>query len=354
MKIQMKNQKKRTGLKSVLGLFLAGMLCGCGVSQINTNVTAGMGAIENLNYEEAITNFEKALENGEDERLIYRGLGIAYMGLTDYEQAIANFEQCLTLSDGMVQNMDYDVNYYLAASYYKSGQIEKAEDTYTAILNLKSSEEAYFLRGTMRLERGEYDSALEDFEQVLKITDNNERLFEIYEVLAKYGYQEIGQEYLQSALETNEAKMSVYDKGRLYYYLQDYRNACNYLEQARDAGPAEAYLYLGKAYEATGDYNYAASVYNSFLANDQTNARVYNQLGLCELQRQDYEAALSVFQTAMKIEENGIMQSLQFNEIIAYEYLGEYRKAAVLMDNYIKMYPDDQTAAREYEFLKTR
>ena len=49
-----------------------------------------------------------------------------------------------------------------------------------------------------------------------------------------------------------------------------------------------------------------------------------------------------------------MMQVLKMNEIVAYEKLGEYKQAAVLLGNYLKTYPDDETAKREYEFLKTR
>ena len=51
---------------------------------------------------------------------------------------------------------------------------------------------------------------------------------------------------------------------------------------------------------------------------------------------------------------SGMMQVLKMNEIVAYEKLGEYKQAAVLLGNYLKTYPDDETAKREYEFLKTR
>jgi len=56
----------------------------------------------------------------------------------------------------------------------------------------------------------------------------------------------------------------------------------------------------------------------------------------------------------MQIEDNGIMQILAFNEIVTYEYMGEYKKAAVLLDSYLKMYPDDENAKREQQFLLTR
>ena len=49
-----------------------------------------------------------------------------------------------------------------------------------------------------------------------------------------------------------------------------------------------------------------------------------------------------------------MQQTLSFNEIVAYEYLGEYKKAAVLLDSYLQAYPDDETAKREKQFLQTR
>ena len=38
------------------------------------------------------------------------------------------------------------------------------------------------------------------------------------------------------------------------------------------------------------------------------------------------------------------------NEIVAYENLRDFGKAASLLESYLKTYPDDTTAKREYEF----
>lgn len=347
--------------KKIIIMFAAfslsiGLLSGCGKNIENPNITDGMEKISQLDYNGALTSFEAARTAGENERLIYRGIGLAYMGLTDYAQAIENFIACLQLSDGRIQNMDFDVNYYLAAAYYKSGDASNAERTYDAILNLRPEESnAYYLRGTARLVLGEYEKAQEDFDRVLALTSGEcDRLISIYQVLEENGYREIGRQYLQTALSENGERMKAYDKGRIYYYLEDYQQACNFLEESRDTGTAESYLFLGKAYEATGDYNYASSVYNSYIAKDTTNAAVYNQLGLCRMKQGDYQQALETFQTAMNIENNGMIQTLKFNEIVAYEYLGDFQRAAVLMNNYVSTYPDDTKAQREYEFLKTR
>ncbi len=350
----MRMRKKKKWMVLAGGLLAVGMLAGCKTSGEKINNATQL--LEQLNYEAALAEFDVAEEAGENGRLIARGRGIAYMGLTDYDKAIASFEAALSASDGFVQDVDFDVNYYLAAAYYKSGQSSEAEKAYDAILALRADEEdAYFLRGNVRLDRGNYEGAKADFDKVVSMdADNYDRLIEIYQALEYYGYKELGQEYLNNAMQAAGEKMDSYDSGRMYYYLGDYQKACVALEKARSKGDAESFLYLGKSYEATGDYNYAASVYNSWIAKDTSSAAIYNQLGLCEMQMGSYKRALDAFQAGMKIEGNTLMQTLAFNEIVAYEYLGEYQQASVLLDGYLKTYPDDEAAKREKQFLSTR
>lgn len=335
-------------------LLLAGVFTGCG--NTNEKVSSGMQMISELNYQGALAEFDRAEELSENARLISRGRGLAYMAMTDYEQAVNCFQESLSGSNGLVEPIDFDLNYYMAAAYTRNGQLQEAKTVYDAILALKPEEEdARFLRGGVLLGLGDYDNARTDYDRVLEMDPKNyDRLVQIYQELAHYGYKEAGKVCLQNALEAGESQMNAFDKGRIYYYMGEYQKAYIALEDAREKGGAESYLYLGKAYEATGDYNYASSVYNSYLAKDTGNAEVYNQLGLCELARKNYQAALEAFQTGMQIENNSIMQTLSFNEVVAYEYLGEYKKAAVLLDSYLGSYPDDENAKREQQFLATR
>lgn len=333
---------------------LAVTLAGCGGEGERTQ--GAMQLIQDLDYRGALEQLNQAEENGENARLVNRARGIACMGLTDYGQAAAYFEAALAESNGWVQNVDFDLNYYLAAAYAKNGQNSEAEGVYGAILALRPGEEdAYFLRGNVRLALGNYEGAKADFEKVISIDARNyDRLIEIYEVLDYYGYGEDGQAYLRTALESGGREMDKYASGRIYYYLGEYQNACLDLEEAREKGGVESYLYLGRAYEATGDYNYAANVYNSYLEKNEGNAEMYNQLGLCEMTRGEYGKALEAFQAGMQLENTAMTQTLAFNEIVAYERLGEYTQAYLLMGNYLTKYPDDQQARREYEFLSTR
>ncbi|MBO5166336.1 MAG: tetratricopeptide repeat protein [Lachnospiraceae bacterium] len=351
-------RQKHMRINILVGLVvLLAAFAGCGKKSGMSSIEEGMQYIAAMDYRAALTAFDAAQADGEDERLIARGRGIAYIGLTDYEAAIEHLRLCLAASDGAVIEMDYDVNYYLAAAYQKVGQYAEAEQIYDAILALKPQEtDAYYLRGNARLSQGQFEAAKEDFDMVIKLEPTNYgRLIQVYELLVSKGYREQGIEYLETALSERSAKMSAFDEGCINYYLGHYEEAQVLLEEAKKEGTADAYLYLGMAYEATGDYNYAiTNVYTSYLNKGDGNAEIYNQLGLCYMKQAEYARALEAFQNAMQIPDNGMMQTLQFNEIIAYEYLGEYTQATVLLDNYLKTYPDDEAAQREYGFLSTR
>ena len=333
------------------------MFCtGCGMSGNTENIDIAMEQIGALEYDSALETFQLAEEAGEDERLLYRGQGIAYLGKTMYTEAAQAFEKALACSDGRLENMDYDINYYLATAYYKMGDKDKAIQVYDAIVALREKEEdAYYLRGVIYIEKGDLEKAQADFNKAMELDpENYDRLIEIYCVLEANGYKTTGQEYLQAAIDGGTKNMTNYEKGRICYYLEDYDNARTYLEKARDNSGYEAVLFLGKTYETLGDNNYAISVYNTYLENGNANPQVLNQLGLCKLKAADYDGALTAFQTAMNMEDNGMMQTLKMNEIITYERLGEFKQASVLLESYLKSYPDDEVAKREYTFLKTR
>lgn len=349
-----KDGKKGKSICLAVCLLLAGILTGCGAAGEKTE--GAMELIGSLNYQDALGELDAAEENGENLRLINRARGIAYMGLTEYEQAIEAFKASLAGSNGIIQNIDFDLNYYLAAAYTKNGQYLEAKETYDAILALRGNQaDAYFLRGNAKMWLSDYEGAKNDFDRALALEPKNyDRLIQLYQVLEHFGRGEEGKTYLETALASGDKQMDQYVTGRIYYYLGEYQKAYLALEEAKEKGGAESYLYLGRAYEATGDYNYAANVYNSWLAKNEGNPEMYNQLGLCELNRGECQKALEAFQAGKQLGGGGMMQSLSFNEVVAYERLGDFEQARALLGTYLNNYPDDANAKREFEFLSTR
>lgn len=72
------------------------------------------------------------------------------------------------------------------------------------------------------------------------------------------------------------------------------------------------------------------------------------------MQLEDYPSALNALQSGLALEDTALRQTLSFNQIVVYEKQGDFKKAASLMSSYLRDYPDDETAAREYEFLRSR
>lgn len=330
-------------------------LTGCGEDK-SDNVMQGMQQIEALDYEGALASFDAATVNKENPQMVARGKGLAYMGLTQYDQAVEFLEKALTYSDEKPDQIDYDINYYLATAYYKSGQPDKAIKVYEAVTAMRPKEkDAYYLKGVIELEQGDVEAAMADFDRAVQIDEKDYDL-RINIACSCYdnGQEETGKSYLQAVLDENDKSLSDYNRGRISFYLGEYENARDYLERAKEEGGVEAVNLLGQTYEKLQDYNYAASVYSRFLENKGGDARIYNQLGLCQLKNGDYSSALANFQAAMQLEGTSMTQTLKYNEIVAYEYLGDFKQATVLMEKYLGLYPDDEKAKREYEFLKTR
>ncbi len=317
--------------------------------------SAGMELLTAGSYQDAAETFEAQVKGGTDLENGYRGLGIAYMGLGEYEKAAGALEKALEEAGVIPTAMEYDINYYLGSCYYKLGRYEDALTVYDAIVSLQGSDaDAYVMRGTVYAALGNTEKMNEDFSHAIALEPSNyDRIITIYQTMEQNGLAEEGKEYLRDTLTSRGDTMDMFNLGRLNYYCGEYETAKEALENVQDQN-YNVTNFLGRTYEALGDYNYATGVYQAYLEKDTSHAEVYNQLGLCQIRTGDYENALVSFQTGEKIEGNEIMQSLKLNEIITYERLGDFARAQVLMKEYIQKYPGDAKAQREYTFLQTR
>ncbi len=340
----------------VSGVFLIG---GCGSMQSHDNVDSALLHIENLEYTEAMESLDAAEAAGEDTRLLARARGIIYSNLGEYENAESELLKSLASSDGIPRDMDFDTNYYLADIYIKLGRYEDAIQVYDAILDLRSKDkDAYYLRGVARLYAKDHDGATADFAKAVALEPKNYDLkIMIYKALVSNGYEDEGAAILEACLSDTDPNMTNYEKGQISYYLGNNADAQSYLELARserDVDKASVVLLLGQTGEKQGDYNYAISVYKTFLAEEPEHADIYNQLGLCQVKMQDYENAIASFEAGLALDESDYNQALLLNEITAYEYAGNFAQAKTLMEKYRKVYPDDTDAEREEIFLSTR
>ena len=120
-----------------------------------------------------------------------------------------------------------------------------------------------------------------------------------------------------------------------------------------------------KGVESLENKDYAAAQENFQKAvEDKKNvADSYRGLGIAYYEQEKYKDALAAFEKAISYYEKALdhsdcaddmKQEIQFNVIVCYEKLEDWDNAKAKLEDYVTAYPDDEKAAKEAEFLKTR
>lgn len=318
-------------------------------------INLAMAYVETGEYQNALTQIEFALQLDPENQSAYRSKGIIYIALNDYDNAILALEQALHLADGFVGDMEYDILDYRAVAESKKGEYEKAIGTYTVLLNVGyKPAEHYYLRGSAYLLNGDLEAAQSDFSRAIENQKSSYDMYlNIYTALAQYGAESAGKVYLEEALKLNLGKKEDnFSKGKIYFLLGDYTNAISYLLKGSDN--PETNLYLGKIYMASGDKTQAFLTFQQYLETNPESGEVYNQLAYMRMEEGTYQEALSYLEAGLKCADLSTKKALLYNEAICYEYLLDFDTAKQKFKAYVAAYPDDEAAAREYEFLKTR
>ena len=253
------------------------LLGGCGKKPENKNLLAGMELVEQYDFQGALDSFDTALLNDEDLELVYRGRGIAYMGLGNYAEAETAFLESIKSAQGRASELVYDTNYYLASAYMKQGKYADAEAVYSAIIGLKKKEkDAYYMRACAVLRQNRYDDAVADFEKAFSLDSGDlDLVTDAYVEMQAAGFGEQGKSYIQDFMQKREKELKDGEKGIMYYYLEDYESARKYLDPFVNGNDASLSMILGQTYEKLGNMNYAAVVYQTYLGANEPDAAIY-------------------------------------------------------------------------------
>lgn len=155
----------------------------------------------------------------------------------------------------------------------------------------------------------------------------------------------------------------------------DYEGALNKLNEALDAsrGQVSELQYDILRYKAecqlrTGDISAARDSYNALLILDENNSNLAQYEGLlAELNALDeieksaelfeagsYADAAETYRQYAALDGTISGKTAWYNLAVCEEYSGNYEEAAELWQQYTDMYPDDESAAKEERFTKSR
>lgn len=122
--------------------------------------------------EDALTDFNQAIELRPDYAEAYANRGRLYVDRESYHEAITDFDKAIALSPKLTQAYG---NRGLA--YQNLGDDENATRDYTKAIELGYDSQSLWNRGMLRYALGCFNLAYEDFSEILKRADPNDPLY---------------------------------------------------------------------------------------------------------------------------------------------------------------------------------
>ena len=161
--------------------------------------------------------------------------------------------------------------------YFEQGQIDKAMDEFSQILELDfKNEHAHFGLGLCYYEKGEFDKALEEFGQVLRINPLHGK--------------------------------ATYSLGLCYDKKREFSQASEYYKQAIVLDPQNKYVYcqLGQVYLEQKQYDLALEAFKKAAEINPKMPSVHQGLGAIYFERNLYSLAEAEFQQTVLLDSDNI------------------------------------------------
>lgn len=227
----------------------------------------GLQYAEQENYQEAIEAFSEvinALKPDLAETYFQRGL--IYHRLGDYEQAVADYNKAIESNPELV-----GAYRKLAHVYYELGDYEQSIANCNRVIELAPDDtEAYVMRGIGYYSSGDSEQAFQDFDTYLETDPNPARAYNNVAWALAYTLDTNYEQALEFALRSVELDSYSYNQDTLalvYYKLEQYEKALEHYSIALSLNNENLTSYKGRGdvYLALGNKEAALTDYQTYL-----------------------------------------------------------------------------------------
>ena len=263
----------------------------------------------------------------------------------DYKSAIESFDRALanlSAEPWFFGEKQSEIHYYRGNANILLGDFQSAIQDFDQAIQINPQFEwAYNTRGIAYGFLGEYQRAIQDFDQAIQINPQYEWAYNnrgiAYSGLGNY--QRAIQD-LDHAIQINSKFAVGYSsRGFLYARLGNYQRAIQDFDQAIQINPqlADAYYNRGYVYSDLGDYQRAIQDYDQTIQINPQLAWAYNNRGLAYFNLGSYQPAIQDFDQAIQI--NPKFAEPYNMRGLAYYNLGDYQRAIQDFDQSIQINP---------------
>lgn len=229
------------------------------------------------------------------------------------------------------------------AHYTGKGEYDRAIQDFSEAIRLNPNDaRAFYNRGNTYGDMGEHDRAIEDFSQAIRLNPQYAKAFYNRGVTHAYkrAYDRAIQDFAQAVqLNPNDDK-ALYNLGKAYADKGDYDRAIEAYGRAIRVNPslAAAFYNRGLAYAHKGDSDRAIQDFDHAIRLNPNDASAFYNLGRACLDKGDYDGAIRANDQAIRLDPK---KAEAFNNRgAAYQAKGEYDRALKDFDQAIRLDPN--------------
>src|SRR5499426_2124525 len=196
--------------------------------------------------------------------------------------------------------------YKRANGYYERGQYDRAIEDYNQAIRLNPNHaNAFSNRGATYARKGEYDRAIESYDEAIRLNPKHADAFSNRGVAyARKGDYDRAVENYDEAIRLNPRHANAFsNRGVAYARKGDYDRAIENYDEALRLNPkhANALYNRGNAYRHKGDYNRAIENYDLAIELNPKHVDAFSNRGLVRFYQGQFAAAVPDFSRAVKL-----------------------------------------------------
>ena len=275
--------------------------------------------------EEAITEYQKALESFLDSDEVYYKIGVAFYYKNEPEKAINYFETAIEKNPKCA-----DAYYMIAECYAKKARLYDAMEYVEKSLKVRSlfNAKAHLLRYNLLkvLKRKKFERFIACSKELIMFFIGLPFDKEAKKNLIK------GISYIRF--------LPVLIRGLAAVKRNGLENALSIYQEAVDKAPGFVFLYclMGDIYRALGRYDDAVTEYKMAIWLDSFNIPAYMALCLCYEENGDYDSAISIYEKLIELqpdaaEYHGNLANILYMKGELEDAIAHYQTAIMLNPN---------------------
>lgn len=205
---------------------------------------------------------------------------------------------------------------------------------------------AFYKRGNAYSQKGDYDRAIQDYDQAIRLNPGHAIAFSNRGVAyaRKGDYDRAIQDYNQAIRLDPKHADSFSNRGVAYRRKEDYDRAIQDYDQAIRLNPkhVSAWYNRGNAYRRKGDYDRAIQNYDQAIRLNPKYANAFSNRGVAYARKGDNDRAIQNYDQAIRLNPNYV--NAFYNRGNAYRRKGDYERAVLDYDQVIRLNPKHANA----------